>query len=103
MRRESTRSSPKAVSSDADQSLGAKLGREAPRVVEGIKDERRELEHVLVRVVEPRATREGEDGGRAVNGNASELNGAGAEEAVLRRARGRGGSAMSSARGGGRE
>lgn len=72
--------SPEAVTSDSDQTFGAQLGREAPRMVEGIKDERRELEHILVGVVEPRATREGENGGRAVDGNASELNGAGAEE-----------------------
>lgn len=66
-------------------------------MVEGVEDERGELEHVLVSVVEPRATREREDGGRAVDGNASELDGARAEEAVASGVK----SATSSKRGGG--
>lgn len=55
--------SPKTVSSNSDQSLGAKLGGEAPSVIKSVKDERGELEHFLMRVVEPRATRERKNGG----------------------------------------
>lgn len=71
----------KAVADDANEALGTQFRREAPRVVERVEDEGRELEDAAVGVVEPRTGGEGEDGGRALDGYASELDGTRPEEA----------------------
>ena len=41
------------ITGNTDESFGAQLGREAEGVVESVENERSELEHVLVGVVEP--------------------------------------------------
>jgi hypothetical protein len=68
------------VADDSDQAFRAEFGGETPGVVEGVEDERGELQNATVGVVEPGSTREGEDGGRALNGDASELDRTGTEE-----------------------
>lgn len=70
----------KTVADDADEALGAQFSREAPGVVERVEDEGRELEDSAIGVVEPRSGGEGEDGGRTLNGDTSELDGTRTEE-----------------------
>jgi hypothetical protein len=63
---------PKSASSDSDESVRAEFGREGPGVVEAFVDEGRELEEILVGVVDPGLTREGEDRGLPVDRGSNE-------------------------------
>ena len=75
-----TSHSPEQVPRDTDQTLLAELRRETPRIVQAVEDERREVHEVLVRVVEPWAGRQGEDGGVALDVLMQEMDWACSEE-----------------------
>ena len=75
------RCSPEQTSRDSDQTLLAQLRREAPRIIEVLEDERGEVHEVLVRVVEPRAGRQRENGGVALDIHTQETDRACSEEA----------------------
>lgn len=68
------------VANDTDQAFRTELGGETPGVVESVEDEGSELEDAAVGVVEPRSTREGENGGRTLDGDAGKLDRSGTEE-----------------------
>lgn len=65
--------SPQGVASDTNQAIGTQLGRERRSVLEGVVNKRREIEAVLVGVVEPRSTRKCKDAGGALNHYADQL------------------------------
>lgn len=49
---------PEDVPGNTNQSLGAKLSREAPSIIEVVVNQRRKVHHVLVRIVDPRPRRQ---------------------------------------------
>ena len=64
---------PQSVTGDTNESFRAQFSGETPGVIESVENERSELEHVLMAVVEPRSTGESEDSGGVVDGHSSEL------------------------------
>ena len=78
-----TRDLPEHATRDTDETLWAKFRREAPCVVQVLKDQRSEMHEVLVSIVQPGAGRQGEDARVLLYLDANELDGARTQESKI--------------------